>query len=230
MPTLLITGASRGIGCEFVRQYAAEGWRIHAACRNPAEAEALQEVAEKSRGRVALETLDVTSDASVAALAKTLSGVAIDMLINNAGIYAGRGQELGSVDCSLWANVFETNVTGPMRVTQAFVEHVERGQQRRLVSITSRMGSIAESGGGAYVYRASKAALNMCNRNWSLALGPRGFVCTVFHPGWVKTDMGGASAAVTPEASVSGMRKAIARLGPADNGRFYDFEGKPIAW
>lgn len=230
MPTLLISGASRGIGLEFVRQYAADGWTIHAACRKPAEAEALGKLAGSSGGRVLVETMDVTDDASVAALARKLSGSTLDMLINNAGIYAGRGQELGALDFSAWAGVFDTNVAGPMRVTQAFLAHLERGASKRLISISSRMGSISQSSGGAYAYRASKAALNMCNKNWSLALGARGFTCVVFHPGWVKTDMGGTGAAVAPEASVAGMRKVIAKLSRADNGAFFDFEGNAISW
>jgi NAD(P)-dependent dehydrogenase (short-subunit alcohol dehydrogenase family) len=230
MPTMLITGSSRGIGREFVRQFAQDGWRIHAACRKPAEAVELQDIAKTQAGRVMVETLDVTDGDSVKALARKLDGVALDLLVNNAGIYGGRGQELGDIDFSAWAGVLDTNVVGPMRVTEAFRDNLFRGDRKLLVSISSRMGSIAESAGGSYLYRASKAALNMCNRNWSLALGPKGVACVVLHPGWVKTDMGGQAAAVTPEASVAGMRKLIAGFGPKDNGKFYDFEGRPIAW
>jgi NAD(P)-dependent dehydrogenase (short-subunit alcohol dehydrogenase family) len=230
MPTMLVTGANRGIGREFVRQFAEDGWRIHAACRKPAEAAALHDLAKRHAGRVSVEALDVTDGESVKALARKLDGVALDLLLNNAGVYGGRGQELGAIDYSVWAGVLDTNVVGPMRVTEAFLDHLLRGERKLLVSISSRMGSIAESGGGSYLYRASKAALNMCNRNWSLALGPKGVACIVLHPGWVKTDMGGAAAAVAPEASVAGMRKLIAGFGPKDNGKFYDFEGKPIAW
>src|SRR5262245_2794713 len=140
MPTVLITGASRGIGLEFVRQYAADGWRVHAACRDPAKAESLKSV----KGDVRVHALDVTDERQIGALAKSLAGEPIDALINNAGIYPVR-DSFGKTDVEAWMRTLRTNSIAPIRVAEAFVGNLERGQQKLLVNITSRMGSIAEN-------------------------------------------------------------------------------------
>lgn len=227
MPTVLITGASRGIGLEFARQYAAQGWKVLAACRNPAGAIELN----KLNGDVSLFALDVDDDDSIKQLAERLKGVPIDVLINNAGI-SGRGSgTLGSVDSKDWLQVLRTNTIAPLKMAEAFADNVAASTERKLVAITSRLGSIAlNDGGGMYSYRSSKAALNAAWKSLSLDLKGKKVTCVVFHPGWVQTDMGGKSAPVLPKDSVAGMSKVIAGLKPSDTGKFFNYDGAPLAW
>ena len=227
MPTVLITGASRGIGLQFTRQYAGEAWRVLACCRNPDGAGDLAAVA----GEVEIFALDVDDGASVAALAGMLKGRAIDVLINNAGIMGQRDAARGSIDYDAWAGCMATNVMGPMRVAEALADNLLAGADKKLVTISSRMGSIGENGAAdSIVYRSSKAAVNMVVKCLANDLGPKGVTAIVFHPGWVRTDMGGPAAAVAPEASAAGMRQVIAGLSEADNGRFFNYDGSPIPW
>jgi NAD(P)-dependent dehydrogenase (short-subunit alcohol dehydrogenase family) len=226
MPTVLITGASRGVGLEFARQYAAEGWRVHATCRQPDKADKLKAL----KGDVRLHKLDVTDEVGVAALAKSLKGEAIDLLINNAGILAN-DDRLGETDTKAWLETFRTNSIAPVHMVAQFAEQVARSERRQIVNITSRMGSIGDnSSGESYSYRTSKAALNMAMKNAAIELAPRGITVVLFHPGWVKTDMGGPDATVTPEDSVGGMRAKIAALTKADNGKFFAYDGRPLPW
>lgn len=225
MPTVLITGANRGIGREFARQYTADGWRVIATCRDPAGSDLASEINQ------VVHPLDVTDAASVAALAEALSGEAIDLLINNAGTYGPRDSALGRIDYDAWEEVMRINVLAPIRVAEALAGAVARSAQRRMVFISSKMGSIDDNtGGGQYIYRSSKTALNMAVRSLSIDLSGKGITCLLFHPGWVKTDMGGPSAAIAPDASVSGMCGVIASATTGDNGRFFNYDGTEIAW
>ena len=231
MSTVLVTGASRGLGLEFARQYAAEGWKVYAACRAPADAAALQKLEAGSGGHVEAITLDVTDGASVRAAAAELAGIPIDLLINNAGIGSPRQQKLGSLDYAAWQRVLDTNTLGPMRVSEAFLANVEKGQQKKIVTITSGMGSIEDNGsGGSYAYRSSKAAVNMVVKSLSIDLAARGITCIVMSPGWVRTDMGGPGGQLSPEQSISAMRKVIAHLKPGDSGKFFNHNGKQYPW
>ncbi|MEE8272227.1 MAG: SDR family oxidoreductase [Alphaproteobacteria bacterium] len=226
MPTILITGAGRGIGLEFARQYGGDGWTVLATLRDPAKAESLLAL----EGHVAVMPLDVADPASVAILAERLGGTPIDLLINNAGVYGPRSTVLGELDYPAWQTVLTVNTLGPMRVTEAFLNHLRAGAQKKIVTVSSRMGSIAESSGGAYAYRSSKAAVNSVMKGLAAELAPEGFTVALFHPGWVRTDMGGPTAAVAPADSAAGMRAVIDRLGPADSGGFFDHDGTPIPW
>ena len=231
MSAVLVTGASRGLGLEFARQYAADGWKVYAACRRPDEASALGQLAAKSGGRVEVIALDVTDTASVRAAAERLAGIAIDLLVNNAGIGSPKGQKLGSLDYSAWQRVLDTNTLGPMRVVEAFLGNVEKGGQKKIVTITSGMGSIGDNGsGGSYAYRSSKAAVNMVVKSLSVDLAERGVTCVVMNPGWVRTDMGGPGGRLSPEQSIAGMRKVIAGLTPADSGKFFNHDGGQYPW
>lgn len=231
MSTVLITGANRGLGLEFARQYAADGWKVYAASRAPAEASALQDLAAASGGRIEVMALDVRDTASVGAAAAKLAGVAIDLLLNNAGVGSPKGQKLGSLDYAAWQRVLDTNTLGPMRVTEAFLGNLEQGSQKKVVTITSKMGSIDDNGsGGSYAYRSSKAAVNMVVKSLSIDLADRGITCIVVHPGWVRTDMGGPGGLISPEQSIAGIRKLIAGLAPADAGKFFNYDGQPIPW
>ena len=226
MPTILITGASRGLGLEFTRQYAADGWRVIATCRDPA-ASRLEEI----DGALEVHAMDVTDHAGVETVAKTLKSDAIDLLLNNAGIYGPRPSSLGGIDYAAWEEVFRVNAMAPLMVSSAFVDHVARSELRLIVAITSDMGSVGRNdAGGAYVYRSSKAAANAVVKSLSVDVAPRGVTVVALHPGWVRTDMGGPSALVDVPDSVAGMRGVIAGLGAADNGRFFDYEGAEIPW
>ena len=227
MPTALITGANRGIGLEFFRQYAAMGWRVIATCRDPGSAADLKSIS----GDVSVEAMDVSDYANIQSLAKSLKREAIDVLVNNAGIHGPRPSRVGGIDYDAWAEVLKINTMGPMKVSEAFVEHVARSDLNTIVTITSKMGSIADNeSGGAYPYRSSKAAVNAVMKSLAVDLRPRGITVVVFHPGWVATDMGGPSAPVGPDESVAGMIKTISKLKLSDSGKFLNYDGKKVAW
>lgn len=226
MPTALITGAGRGLGLEFSRQFADDGWTVLAGVRDPEGAEDLRRI----DGDVSAVPLDVADPASVAILGERLIGVPIDLLINNAGIYGPRDMALGGFDFDAWREVFEVNTLAPMRVAEAFMEHMRAGQGRRIVTLSSKMGSIGESSGGSYIYRSSKAAVNAAMKSLAMDLAPDGFTVVVVHPGWVRTDMGGSSAAIDAVESVTGLKRVIDGLTPADTGRFFNYDGSVIPW
>jgi NAD(P)-dependent dehydrogenase (short-subunit alcohol dehydrogenase family) len=231
MPSALITGANRGLGLEFARQYLADGWQVYAACRDPASASQLRPLAEGSDDSLRILAMDVTNPASIHAAATQLDGRAIDLLLNNAGIIGPRGQTIGNIDYEAWANVFAVNTMGPMRVSEAFVEHVGRSDRKLIVTLTSGMGSIADNtSGGSVLYRSSKAAVNMVMRSLAIDLAPRGITCVVINPGWVRTDMGGLNASLEPSESISRMRRIIATLGPEQSGKFFNHNGREYPW
>lgn len=231
MPTIMITGAGRGIGLEFVRQYDADGWRILACCRTPASADELNQLAQASGDRITVHTLDVDSSQSVAALKTELGDVVLDVLINNAGVMGQRNAERGSIDYDAWAGAMNTNVMGPMRVAEAFADNVAAGEQKKLITVSSKMGSIGlNDAPNSIVYRSSKAAVNMVMSCLANDLGGQGVICHCFHPGWVRTDMGGPTAAVSVEDSAGGMRTVIAGLGSGDNGGFSNYDGEKLEW
>jgi NAD(P)-dependent dehydrogenase (short-subunit alcohol dehydrogenase family) len=222
--TVLITGANRGIGLEYARQFAAQGYSVIGTVRDPADAQELSAVVDR------VESLDVADAASVAKLAQRLDGVAVDILVNNAGVLDRRDLTLESVDFAMMERTLAVNTLGPLRVCQALLPNLRAGGRRIIVNMSSEVGSIEQSNGRWYAYRASKSALNQVTKCLSVELAPQGFVCVVLHPGWVRTDMGGASATLSPRESVAGLLAVIGNLGPADNGCFYDFKGMPIPW
>jgi NAD(P)-dependent dehydrogenase (short-subunit alcohol dehydrogenase family) len=231
MPSALITGANRGLGLEFARQYFADGWRVYAACRDPASASKLRQLAEGSNDKLRILAMEVTDPASIHAAATQLDGQAIDLLLNNAGIIGPRGQTIGNIDYEAWANVLAVNTMGPMRVSEAFVEHVARSERKLIVTLTSGMGSIADNtSGGSILYRSSKAAVNMVMRSLAIDLAPRGIICVVINPGWVQTDMGGMNATLDPSESISRMRRVITTLGPELSGKFFNHTGREYPW
>src|SRR4030095_1019053 len=218
--SVLITSASRGIGLEFARQYAAEGWRVLAACRNPSAADNLQAIARASNGRVEALEMDVSHLKSVGRAAERAHDQSIDVLINSAGIMGKPGQHIGDLDYDSWAEVLDVNTMGPMRVTEACIEHLRRGLRKLILAITSGMGSIADNTSGGWIaYRTSKAAVNMLMRTLAVDLKGSGVTCVLLNPGWVKTDRGGPNANITAEKSVSNMRRVIDKLTAADSGK-----------
>jgi NAD(P)-dependent dehydrogenase (short-subunit alcohol dehydrogenase family) len=231
MPAVLITGANRGIGLEFARQYAADGWRVFATCRHPKTAKKLMSLAKSSCGMLTLLAMDVTDSETVHSAARQLGSEPIDLLINNAGISGLSGQRTGRLDYQNWAYVLDVNTMGPLRVVEAFVDHVARSDRRLIVSITSAMGSLTDNtSGGSIAYRTSKAAVNMAMRSAAADLASRRITCVVVNPGWVKTDMGGAGAPLSVEESVGAMRRLFDRLRPSDSGRFFSYDGNEHPW
>ncbi|MCH9019198.1 MAG: SDR family oxidoreductase [Proteobacteria bacterium] len=231
MPSILVTGANRGLGLAFTRLYADAGWRVHAGCRDPDTADALAAVASNAAGRVSAHRLDVTDAADIAALAESLGSDALDVLVNNAGVSGGASQAFGETDYGRWEETLRVNTLAPMRMAEAFVGHVARSERRLIVCISSRMGSISDNmSGGAYVYRSSKAALNAVVKSLAVDLRRRGIGVVALHPGWVATDMWGSATRLSTAERVYGMAAVIERLTPADSGWFLSYDGSAIPW
>jgi NAD(P)-dependent dehydrogenase (short-subunit alcohol dehydrogenase family) len=218
MPTVLITGANRGIGLEFARQYSAAGWDVVATVREHSE--------ELDALNVRVERLDMRNLDAVAGFGERLDS--LDLLIANAGTYGPRSPD-SEEEGEEWLETFAVNTVAPYLLAKSVLPLVS-DKQGKLIAITSRMGSIDDNTSGGYIaYRSSKTALNSAWK--SLALDTRGKVsCAVLHPGWVQTRMGGSSAPLSPEESVSGMRKVIDDLTPADSGSFFSYDGSRIPW
>lgn len=228
MPTVLITGASRGIGFEFARQYAAEGWQVHAAARNPDKAAALNSL---NASHVTIHRLDVEKHDEIRALAATLSGEAIDVLINNAGLWIGEDEHFGRFSNAQWMEQFRVHVFGTMAICEAFVDCVAASERRLMVNISSGNGCFGwPREAGDYPYDTSKAALNLITKGLSLDLKDRGITVMCFTPGNVATDMSGPSAELQPEESISGMRRVIAQLDLGQTGSFIRYNGDAMPW
>jgi len=217
----LIIGASRGIGLEFVRQYRADGWQIWATARKDEDLAHLREL-----GATAIK-LDVADAASSSGLAWQIDGCAFEVAVVNAGVNA-RSNGLATPTAETFDHVMHTNVLGPMRVIPQLVDAL--APNARLGVLSSRMGSIgARASNSDWLYRASKAAVNSVLKDASLALAGRA-ICVSFHPGWVRTDMGGGGADISVKTSVAGLRAVLAGLKPEHNGGYFNYDGQPIPW
>lgn len=236
MPTALVTGSNRGLGFEFVRQYLEAGWDVIATCRNPGSADGLRQLGER---HAALEVLalDVGDFDAVDRLAAKLRSRSIDLLINNAGVFGPkRGadgdyrQSLGQIDYDIMADVMRINTLAPLKMAEAFRHHVAASNEKKIVTISSGLASIAETDSALYAYRASKAAVNMIMATLANDLRGDGVIVAALNPGWVKTDMGGAAATLEVEDSIRQLRNRIAALGAADSGAFINYNGKRLNW
>ena len=228
-----ITGASRGLGLEFARLYLEAGHQVLALARNPDKSEGLSDLYAKHAVRLTCVPCDVAEDKSVEQACEKAQGSidALDLLINDAGTYGSRKEHLEELDFDEVRQVFEVNCIGALRVSRAFLPLLKKAPGAKLVHITSLMGSLGDNrSGGAYAYRLSKAALNMASINIALDLGKERMISVVLHPGWVKTDMGGPNAPLGIEEAVRAMIQTIERLGPEQNGGFFDRHGKPQPW
>lgn len=226
MPTLLVTGANRGLGLGFARHYAEAGWSVIGACRQPAEAVALRRLPSTR-----VLPLDLADEGSIAALAEAVGGTPIDLLLNNAGLLGPQPASLGQLQQEDWLEVLKVNSVGPALLTEALSANVLASRAKTVVNISSGLGSLAEAETEwAPVYCVSKAALNMVTRYLAGALGPRGGIVVAISPGWVQTAMGGAGASLTVEESVAAMARVIAGLQRADSGAFLGHQGHPIPW
>ena len=225
----MIASANRGLGFEFARQYAADGWHVFAACRNPQSARNLLVLADSSLVQVV--AMNVTDAASIRKAGSSIGDKPIDLLLNTAGIVGLPNQTAGHVNYDSWAEVLNVNTMGPLRVTEQFVDNVARSTRKLIVTITSGMGSLTDNtSGGSIAYRSSKAAVNMVMRSVAIDLASRGICCVVVNPGWVKTDMGGPNASIAPAESISAMRRLIESLRPNHSGRFYNYDGREYPW
>ncbi len=221
--TVLIAGASRGLGRELATLYEADGWRVIACVRGSASVD----------GGIETQSLDVSDPASITALGRTLEGVAIDVLINNAGIRGDTGG-LSTLDGDDFVEVMRINALAPLLLVQALRANLLAGENRVVANISSRAGSLAEGtlddDDGDYAYRCSKAALNMATVKLAQDLRKDGITVLSLHPGWVKTDMGGDEAQVPVATSAAGLKAMIDGADMADSGSFRGYDGRRISW
>jgi NAD(P)-dependent dehydrogenase (short-subunit alcohol dehydrogenase family) len=237
MPTVLITGANRGLGLEFVNQYAGDGWHVIACCRSPDTAAELQALASGDSD-IAIERLDVQDHAQIDALAKKLTGQPIDVLINNAGLIGPlpyeeniARQHFGSTDYTVWDTVLRTNVYGPLKMVEAFLENVAQSELKIIANISSETSSIAGFPIPAIAYASSKSALNRAMTIVASQVKERGIIVALFCPGYAKTRMDFYSyATVEIPDSIAGLRKLIGELTIDDTGTFRRYDGKELAW
>lgn len=236
MKTVLITGANRGIGLEFVRSFAEDGWRVWASCRQPETALALQELVKRHIGQITLHPLDVTKPDQRIALKNAIGATPLDLLINNAGVLASSiNDPFAAIDETVWLEVMRVNCIAPFKLLETFTSSLAQAPNPMAIAITSFLGSIAETHyegwvGGWVPYRTSKAALNMAMKSAAIALAAQKITVLLLHPGWVKTDMGGEGADITVQESVAGMRSVIAQAKLTDTGRFLAYDGSEVAW
>ena len=225
MKTVLIVGASRGLGREFAREYCRDGWRVLATARDATSLEALEAMGAKTF------SLDTTQPGQIAALGRQLDGEKLDVAIIVSGVYGPRTEHAETVSPEDFDQVMHTNVRGPMQLMPILLPLTDAAHGV-LAVLSSKMGGIAEMNGtSGWLYRASKAALNAALKATSLEA--RGSTCIALHPGWVRTEMGGASAAIEPAHSISGMRAVIAAAAASHkkyNGTFVQYDGTPLAW
>jgi NAD(P)-dependent dehydrogenase (short-subunit alcohol dehydrogenase family) len=224
VPTVLITGAGRGLGLELARQYAGDGWRVIGTVRDEKGGAALEKLGAE------VLTVDVSDFSAVSKIGDKLRGHPLDLLFCNAGIIGRRGMALGSFDYAEWEKVLRVNVLGVAAVIEALVDNVAASERKLIAVMSSRLGSIAETSGQTIPYGTSKAALNLLAKTLSVTLAARGVTVLALSPGWVRTDMGGESAPLSPEVSVAGLRKVLAGATKGDSGKFLSHDGSPVAW
>jgi NAD(P)-dependent dehydrogenase (short-subunit alcohol dehydrogenase family) len=230
MSTVIVTGASRGIGLELVRQYAEAGDRVIATCRAPARADKLAALAKGSDGAIAVHALDVGEGDSIKACAKAIGDAPIDILINNAGVVGGKSQTLESIDFDAWLEATRVMTIGPFRIVQALLPNLLAAPAAKVMTVTSQLAASTWPMGGFYAYSSAKAGVNKVMQALAIDLKPRNVAVALVHPGWVKTDMGGPGAAITPQESASGIRNVIAAMTLEDTGKFYKWTGDIHPW
>jgi NAD(P)-dependent dehydrogenase (short-subunit alcohol dehydrogenase family) len=238
MPSVLITGANRGIGLEFAIQYLRDGWSVHACCREPDKAFALKELSE--HGPLFIHRMDVNNKDHINAIVTALDGAALNVLINNAGITDQYGlglhegeddRDIRDYDFEFWEEALRVNLLAPARITGAFVDNLKGSEQPLVVMVGSGLSSITNTWvAGRYAYRTSKAALNMLMRSLGAWLEPMGIAIVTVNPGWTKTDLGGPNARNTVEVAVTGMRKVLDNLTLEKTGTYWDWEGNVLPW
>ena len=228
--SILITGTNRGIGLEFVKHYLKKNEKVIATCRNKNSAKELLEL-KNTTNNLSLVELDVSNPNSINELTSKIIDQPIDIFINNAGVFGPRNTEFGNFNAKEWLDVFNINTIAPLLITQKILKNLRLGKNKKLVFISSKVGSIEENTGGSmYIYRSSKTALNQVIKSLSIDLKDENFIATALHPGWVQTDMGGQNALINTKTSVKGMAEVIDSLVLKNSGRFYNYDGSSISW
>lgn len=227
--TVLVTGASKGIGLEFCKAYIADGWEVVAVCRTVSDA--IKSLRFQHADQLTVELCELTDIDQIETLAERLSNLELDLLINNAGVYGPLESDVGEPEIDEWLDVFLINSIIPAKLAEAFLPMLKRSDFPTVAILSSRMGSISDNqSGGDYVYRSSKAALNAIGKSLAIDWEPEGIKVVMLHPGWVKTDMGGPSAPINVETSVKGMKKVIDGLSAKQSGSFIAYDGLIIPW
>lgn len=231
MKTVLVTGANRGLGFEFCSQYVKAGWRVIAACRDVKKAAELQQLS-KQYENIQIVNLDVSQHSQIDSLAASLQGEKLDLLISNAGVYGdSAGHGFGAINYSDWRDTFDINVLSAIKLAECFKESLAKSEQSLFVTISSLMGSVADNGsGGSILYRSSKAALNAAMKSLSFDIKPAGVGVLIFHPGWVRTDMGGPNGLCDAPESIAGMRQQIEKFDMQQTGQFIKYDGTAMPW
>ena len=230
MPTLLITGANRGIGLALAQQYLEADWQVVATCRNPDNAHELSQLAS-DYDSLSIESLEVTQASAIDSLVTSLDGRPVDILINNAGVYGQSNNDFGNTNTEQWLNALNINTIAPLKIMEALAENIAASEKRIIASMSSKMGSMDDNGsGGSYVYRSTKAALNAIMVSAAHDLKPRGITAIILHPGWVRTDMGGPNGEISTAESATQLRNILAKVSLENAGDFYDIDGSIIPW
>ena len=228
--SILITGCLRGIGLEFVKHYIKNNEKVIATCRNRNSAKDLLEL-ENTTNNLSLVELDVSNPNSINNFTSKIAGLPIDTFISNAGVSGPKNIEFGNFDAKEWLDVFNINTIAPLIITQKILKNLRLGKDKKLVFISSKVGSIEDNtSGGMYIYRTSKTALNQVIKSLSIDLKGENFIVVALHPGWVQTDMGGPNALIDTKTSVKGLIEVIDNLTPKNSGKFYNYDGSPIPW
>lgn len=228
---LLITGANRGIGLEFVKQFLKKNFKIYASCRDLSKADDLRALEKEHLDQIHVFELDVAKLDQIESLAEELKDIPLDIIINNAGVFGGNSEEQNTLNTEEWLEVFKVNSIAPAQLIKAFKPHLMKGQLKTAVSLTSKMGSIDDNSSGSYYYyRSSKAALNMTMKSLAVDFQNLEIKILCLHPGWVKTRMGGPNALIEAEESVKGMIERIEKSTIKDSGKFLAYDGKEINW
>jgi len=231
MKTVLVTGANRGLGLEFCTQYAKAGWQVIAGCRKPNDANDLNQLAQQ-HANIQVLALDVSDHQQIDDLAHSLKGVSLDLLISNAGVYGdSAGQGFGAINYQNWQNTLNINVLAGVKLAEAFTGVLAKSEQGVFVAISSLMGSIADNdSGGSILYRSSKAALNAAMTSVAIDIKQSGVGVLIFHPGWVRTDMGGPNGLCDAPESIAGMRAQIEQFDMSNTGQFIKYDGTKMPW
>jgi len=230
MPTVLITGANRGIGLELTRCYAARGDTVIACCRSPEQADDLRQLKDQTNDCVIIHQLDVTDDNSIAALKASLGSMAIDILVNNAGIIGPEKQSTREMDFDGFLHTLNVNTVSPLRMLQAFLGPLTASDAPKAITISSYMGSFTSLATDRIAYRTSKAAVNRVMCAAAQDLKSDNIIIALIHPGWVKTDMGGSNADITSPQSAAGIVEVIDSLNIDKTGGFFAWDGSEIQW
>lgn len=230
MKTVLVTGANRGLGYEFAKQYLEQGCRVIATVREASKIAALATLSERFGDTLTIKTLEVSDAISRKQFADAIGSQPIHILINNAGVSGGWG-ELGKLDEAAWLKVLQVNTIAPIKLTELLRANLAAAEDATVVFLSSKMGSMADNtSGGSYIYRSSKAALNAAAKSLAIELGREHIDVAILHPGWVRTDMGGPNGLIDASASVSGMRRVISGLTKDQCGAFIAYDGTMIPW